>query len=263
MPPLKSTTRRLLELALWLLFVLPAAGAILLSLSLLLYMYWPHDFGEINFDAFTPTQSNVMVLAHGLRDTPASWIDPLLLALRDEHYDGQLMPVDWSRYARSEVRCAIDGRRIGERIGDQIASSEMVKSVHLVGHSCGAFVIYGACQAIKAVNPHILVQTTYLDPVSIYGPLPHYGVGRFGDCADYSDAYIDTQDDVIGSNQLLPHTHTYDVTAVRNRVHSTIPPHVWPTEYYRRLVEQGRMPELRLDPALATRKPEGVLEVVD
>lgn len=252
-----------LALAVWTLLIVPTASFLVVSGSLIVYMYWPRSFSAIDFSQFTPRRAHMVVLAHGVRDNPTTWVNPLKSLYEQAHYDGQIEGVDWSAYAQGTLRCAIDGKRIGQLIGERIAADPHISSVHLVGHSCGAFVIYGACRAIKQQRPVITIQTTYLDPVSVYGLSWDYGIDHFGDCADYSEAYIDTGDEVPGSNQLLPHCHTYDVTEVRKRsIYDSIP-HNWPVHYYQRLVAAGTAPEFRNNAALKYSKPAGQLEIVE
>ena len=260
---LAALKRHWLKVLLWLLVLLPLLSFVLVNLALLAYLFWPRSYNAIDFSRFVPVQHHAIVLAHGVTDTPASWALPLREHFTGQVPDADLYALDWSAYALDPLRCAIDGSRIGRRIGEQLVRSKSLQSVHLIAHSCGSFVIYNICRAIKENHSAIRVQTTYLDPVSIYGPLFNYGVDHFGDCADYSEAYIDTGDTIRGSNELLPHTHTYDVTAVRVRQGVTVNPHVWPTLYYQQLVSAGRAPMLEATPDLAERKPRGVLEVVE
>ena len=257
-----------LAVAIWALLIFPTANFLLASAALITYMYWPFFYGQesfavIDFSQFKANQSHMVVLAHGVKDDPNTWIKPLEATYEQAGYRGQIIGIDWSAYAQGTLRCAISGKRIGRLIGERIAADENIRSVHFIGHSCGAFVIYGACQAVKQHRKTISVQATYLDPVSVYGLFWDYGVEHFGDCGDYSEAYIDTEDGVPGSNQLLPHCHTYDVTAVRKRsdYHST--PHMWPVHYYQQLVATNRAPDLRNDAALPNVKPAGILEIVE
>lgn len=238
----------------------------------MLYMYWPRHFDEINTAQYEAPQTgdgtrHLTILAHGMRDDPRSWINPLKAVYVEKDYEGSVLSVDWSPYAQSSLTCAVNGRRIGKLIGkligEQLAANKSIDSAHLIAHSCGAFVIYGACQAIKQSNKNIVVQTTYLDPVSIYGIWWNYGIERFGSCADYSEAYIDTEDSIHGSNQQIPNTHTYDVTSKRKQAGNPVPPHVWPVAYYERLVVNDSAPKVWEDETLARRKPVGELEKVE
>jgi hypothetical protein len=74
---------------------------------------------------------------------------------------------------------------------------------------------------------------------------------------------LDSADDVPGSNQLLPNTHTYNVTAARQRADSAYPPHYWPIIYYQQRVASGLAPEYRNNRELIKQKPRGVLEKVE
>lgn len=232
------------------------------SVVLLIYMYWPNPYPNIDFSRFYPSQSHMVVMAHGVNDNTASWIEPLQKLYLATTVDRQVVGLDWSDYAENTMRCAIDGRRIGHKIGNQMLQNLEIQSAHLIAHSCGSFVIYGICERLKEQRSDIQVQTTYLDPVSIYGPFWNYGLTHFGNCADYSEAYIDTEDHVPGSNQLLINTHTYDITALRKSNRLNITPHNWPTIYYQYLVAANRAPELKVDNDLASISPRGILEVV-
>lgn len=245
--------------------VLPLLGFVLGSAGLFAYIYWPNQYGDIKLSQLEGKHSHKVVLAHGVKDNPQTWSGPLREIYVEKNFKGDVLALDWSKYAQSSLRCAIEGKRIGELLGrqlisEQTAAQQKVKSVHLIGHSCGSFVVYGACQTLKKSQPAIVVQTTYLDPVSIYGLFWDYGLEHFGDCANYSEAYIDTEDGIPGSNELIPHTHTYDVTALRKTTQGDINPHLWPTNYYQDLVDQGKAPEFHHDPSLINRKPPGILE---
>jgi hypothetical protein len=241
---------------------LPLVTFLIGSLVFFTIIYWPSHFDQLDLARYTTSKERVVLLAHGVRDDTRTWIDPLRAIFLRKEFDGDVIPVDWSAYAKSSVRCAIEGKRIGELIGERLRNSRTIKFIHMIGHSCGAFVVYGACSAIKKTRPDIEIQATYLDPVSIYGPLWNYGLKHFGHCADYGETYIDTEDDVRGSNELVPNTHTYDVTALRTPTHSHIRPHNWPTVYYLQLVETDRAPDYRRDRALLSSKPPGQLEIV-
>ena len=145
--------------------------------------------------------------------------------------------------------------------GNEQTSHENLQSLHLIAHSCGSFVSLGICQALKAHRNDVTVQSTYLDPVTVYGGVFwDYGVTRFGSCADFSDAYIDIADTGPGSNQLLPLTHTFDVTPARKRAGFARPPHVWPKVYYLRRAQHQTILDLRADPSVSTSYPRNALE---
>lgn len=256
-----------LATALMLFLFIPGAGFILLSAGLLIYTYLPVDYTRLETPPLSRDARHLVVLAHGLGDTPASWSAPLATTMaqqwREHETANQAIALDWHRYSTSSLRCAVNGRRIGQWLGARLSELPALESVHLIGHSCGAFVVYGVCEALRKKQRPIQVQSTYLDPVSIYNGLAwNFGVKHFGDCADFSDAYIDHEDGVPGSNELLPHTHTFDVTAARHTLGVSYAPHVWPTWYYRRLVASDAHPRLHLAPNIAHELPQGVLQHV-
>lgn len=245
------------------LVILPGLLFVLGSTGLLMYIYWPRAYDEVSLPVSLESAEHIVVLAHGLKDTRETWSDPLKKILEDADRSVQIISLNWSPYADSSFRCSVDGRRIGNRIGQRLAASKKLRSVHLAGHSCGSFVVLGICETIKDRRAEVAVQTTFLDPVTVYGGLSwEYGLDHFGRCGDFSDAYIDTGDNVPGSNQLLPHTHTFDVTEVRKATGFTGSPHVWPTVYYQALFRSGKAPDLRKDKAVGLRYPQGVLERV-
>lgn len=241
----------------------PAGSFVLLSLSLMIYIYWPMSLDEAVFPDVDPGVEHIVVISHGLRDTAETWSDKLAATLSTDNGKVQIISLDWNPYAQNTLRCSVDGKRLGESLGNHLAASSNLQSLHLIAHSCGAFVSLGICESLREHRSNVAVQSTYLDPVTVYGGLFwDFGLERFGTCADFSDAYIDTGDDVPGSNQLLPATHTFDVTAARSLASFDGPPHVWPTVYYRQLAQAGMAPDLRSDPNVITTYPRNVLEVL-
>lgn len=61
-----------------------------------------------------------------------------------------------------------EAKKIGHQLGLRLLKETKVKSIHVIGHSCGAFVALGLCEAVKEQSSDIKIQTTYLDPVSVY-----------------------------------------------------------------------------------------------
>ncbi|MDA1076312.1 MAG: hypothetical protein O3A63_16355, partial [Proteobacteria bacterium] len=179
--------------------VLPIFPALFGSIGFLLYIYWPIDLTKAQLPEVYSTTRHVILISHGLNDTAEHWPTDLKSALSPPDEHTQIIAFDWNPYARNTARCSVDGKRIGQLVGEHLAHQTAVQSVHFVGHSCGAFINLGACRAIKATRPEISVQTTYLDAVAIYGGIIwDYGLQNFGTCADFADAYIDTGDGVPG-----------------------------------------------------------------
>ena len=68
------------RLKLWLcivLVVVPSALFVLLSLVLMIYIYWPLDLDDLVISRAEPRIEHIVVISHGLRDTTATWSDKL------------------------------------------------------------------------------------------------------------------------------------------------------------------------------------------
>ncbi len=239
--------------------LLPGVLFSIVSILLLLYTFLPRPL------TLPPvkTGKNMTILVHGIYDTPKTWSKTLAELLEDQDSSRQATPLNWNRYAQSSFRCSVDGLRLGKKLAQALTENNELQSLHLIGHSCGAFVIYGICKGVKESSKAPVIQTTYLDPVSIYGGVfRNFGINNFGSCADFSEAYIDIGDNVPGSNQLLPHTHTFDTTAIRLQKNVKVSPHLWPTVYYTELSRSGRQPLLIRDKNIRQHLPPNTLEKV-
>lgn len=199
-------------------------------------MYLPLSHDRMQPVPLNQSSQKITLATHGLKDNASSWAKPLMqtMASKAPQEAQQFLAVDWNPYSKNFLRCSVDGKRIGYDIGTRAADTN-AKEIHLIGHSCGAFLVLGFCEGYRDKNGKARIKTTYLDPVSIYGGFFwKYGLGAFGSCADDAEAYIDTGDGVPGSNQTLANATTYDVTRARIEAGYLGSPHVWPTEYYLR-----------------------------
>lgn len=242
---------KIIKLISWWFIILPGIGFILTSLGLLAYVYWPRDFSSVtNF----PVKDNIEYItlsAHGVNDTPMSWSNELQQLMSTSAYKQlnnivqQNQSIDWQTHASNVFTCSVSGRKIGKEIGIRLAKQSNLKAIHAIGHSCGAFVTLGICEGAKSINPKLTIQTTYLDPVSVYsGVFWRYGIENFGRCSDFSDTYIDTRDTVPGSNIPLPLSFTFDVTAMQTEKDAKYPPHAWPTRFYLYAYKAKQVPVL-------------------
>ncbi len=261
---LTDAPRKHLKLTLkqWLLLILVVPGIpfILASLFIVIYSTMPWPTGEtVSIEKIDDLTNELIVLVHGKGDTPTSWADGFAAELRGKLLDDgqQAVTVNWSDYSNDLFRSTLNARRIGHDLGHKLAGTSDLKRVHLIGHSAGSFVVFGICEAIKQDRKELFVQTTFLDPVGIYAGIDWgYGTRNFGSCADISDAYIDREDGVPGSNAPLDHPHTFDVTALRKKSGFKGLPHLWPIEYYRQSAVKQSLPywnpgeeELKMFPA--------------
>ena len=233
----------------WLGIVIPGVPFVLISLALLVFMQWPRDYQTVDTVNFTSEVEYLTLSAHGVKDTPKSWSDELQktfaqtlpLALKNVHL--QHVSLNWQAYSDNVFMCSVAGKNIGHELGNKLAKIPNLKGVHLIGHSCGSFVVLGLCESLKQQRASVMVQTTYLDPVSVYsGIFWHYGLDHFGGCADFSDTYIDTEDTVPGSNQALVYSYTFDVTQERVKRNLDYAPHAWPPIFYLEAVKKNQVP---------------------
>lgn len=235
------------RVAILILVIFPAVPFLVFNIGYLSYVFWPRDFSDVTELPIPKDMQYLTLSAHGVKDTPQSWSNHLqsLLAVRSTKKQQLNHSLDWQQYSSYALTCSVYGKEIGRQIGLQLVKQKQLEFVHIIGHSCGSFVVYGLCQQLKKSRPEIKVHTTYLDPASVYaGFWWDYGIERFGSCADFSDVYIDTEDNVPGSNLPLPHAHTFDVTRIRIKKSIKVDPHYWPAQYYLEELEKGKVPLL-------------------
>ncbi len=254
----------LVKLFLWLV-VYPGIPFIVGTIGIIGYANWPRSFETFDLPNIASTTEQVVFIVHGKDDNAKTWALEMQEIYRNQSDTStQVFALDWTPYSDNFLRCSVDGRHIGKRLGEQLATHTNVKNVHLIGHSAGAFVVYGLCEGMKRVNESIQVQTTYLDPLGIYGGIRRdYGLNNFGDCADFSEAYIDVESGVPGSNEPLRKAHTFDVTGLRSTQLFTGSPHIWPVRYYMSVVRNGRANQWASSPTLRERFLPGSRTVVD
>lgn len=228
-----------IKLLWWLGVVIPGVPFILISIGMIIFMHWPRDFHEILNLEINQNVQYVTLSAHGVKDSAESWSNPLQEVMANKSnkifstLNSAQISLNWQPFSDNALLCSVTGKNLGKALANKLAKYPQLQAVHLIGHSCGSFIIYGICQQLKSAKPTLHVQTTFLDPVSIYsGLFWSYGIKNFGSCADFSDTYIDTQDGVPGSNQLIEHSFTFDVTPLRTQYNKPYSPHNWPPHFY-------------------------------
>ena len=229
------------------LFILPGIPFVVVTIGLITFSYFPWPF---TFDIEAPhvaeNKEELILLIHGKDDNPSTWSDTFANQLQQSVLsdEQQVDTIDWHEYSTNIFRCSNNGRRLGRQIGKQLSEQKRIKKVHLIGHSAGSFVVYGICESLKEKAPDVFLHTTYLDPLGVYSGLDwHFGTRNFGICADISDAYIDVNDRVPGSNVPVENAHTFDVSALRLIDEKyTGSAHNWPIEFYQRSVLDKKLP---------------------
>jgi len=180
----------------------------------------------------------LLLVVHGSGDTAAGWPADVIqhvdktIAHR-EQWD--LVAYDWSAYAAKKASAAKAGLEIGSYIGKTLSSADYsYERIQLVGHSAGAFVVQGACDAYrKNGSKTTRIHLTFLDPFTGKGLIDWtYGKRRFGQGADFAEAYINTDDPVPSSNGTLSKAHNFDVTAQAPASLVGADRHWWPVYFY-------------------------------
>ncbi|WP_448564055.1 alpha/beta hydrolase [Thalassotalea ganghwensis] len=221
----------------WLAFFLvylPIFPFIVISIGVFIYIFWPLKSYEVDFELFNKEQ--LIVVAHGLKDTNQTWAQEIADLWRKKLPTAHVVTIDWHRYSNNAFTCAVNGERIGREIARQIKTNAVINKVRVIGHSCGAFINLGICEELR-VNSHkkttYTIESIYLDPVSVYGGLFwDYGIKHFGQCADSSVTYFDTEDSVPGSNKAPLNSKGIDVTSYKQALNYKGKAHQWPIYYY-------------------------------
>jgi len=140
----------------------------------------------------------------------------------------------WAPHSDVRLRAAENGERIGHELGRELARLPALEAVHLVAHSAGAYVLDPLCRALRAgTQRRVRVTMTFLDPMGIRGTVDTgWGQRHYGACADYAEAWINTDDRVPASNDPLAHAYNIDVTAASGRAAYGGDGHRWPMYSY-------------------------------
>jgi hypothetical protein len=215
------------------------ALAALLAAGLMLDLYAsaPADF-EVTPLEFDPATRRAVLLFHGSdggEDPDVLNLAGRFAALARGSAQTTVKLYVWSPWADAELRAHQNGERVGEALGKELATLAGLQSVHLVGHSAGAYVVEPLCVALKRnTNRPVRVDMTYLDPIGIRGAFDFgWGARTFGACADYAEAYINTDDPAPGTNSPLANAWNVDITAARESAGYVRGGHRWPVRYYR------------------------------
>jgi hypothetical protein len=257
----KFIPNTIIRILIYLLLIVPTGLFLLVTLGYFAYLFWPHDLTKITAVELDRESQHIVLTAHGVKDSPNNWGVPLLAAINSHSpANHSSANIDWRPYSDNPLICSVVAKRIGEAIAERIVAETKIKSIHAIGHSCGAFIIYGISQRIESLQSDIRVQTTFLDPVSIYaGVFWNYGIENFGRFAEFSDAYIDTEDGVPGSNKALSHSVTFDVTKIKHDRGLKIAPHNWPPHYYIGAYKSDQVLLLSNDNQQLSQLPKGEL----
>ncbi|MCX5902493.1 MAG: hypothetical protein NTV89_03275 [Proteobacteria bacterium] len=176
----------------------------------------------------------LLLVVHGSGNTAADWPADLVAKVKTvipQAGRWDIVAYDWSTYAEDKLSAADAGIEIGTAIGATLSSSSYnYERIQFVAHSVGSFVIQAACDAYRAHVSHATrIHLTFLDPFTGRGLLDWtYGTKRFGEGADFAEAYINTSDPAPSTNGMLRNAHNFDVTGEAPATLTGRDLHWWP-----------------------------------
>lgn len=183
---------------------------------------------------------SLLIVVHGGGDSAAGW--PAGFVTRAEaglkepdRWD--IWAYDWAKDAEGGVNVTRRGERHGEWLGEQLAASPYTH-VHLVGHSAGAFVLYGAT-ATLGPDSAMTVHETFFDPFGGLGLVRWgYGERRFGETSDFAEAYVNTEDGVPSTDDPFPGMVSFDLSSFADDDLEAKPGHRFPIGWYEARIGQ-------------------------
>jgi len=182
----------------------------------------------------TPARDRIILFVHGGKDSPETWALGARARIETqlpEPARWSSMVVDWEHAASNNLTSARRGLLLGEELGKELlAQPEPFTHVVIVAHSVGAFVSHGMCEVL-AKSDDVVVHQIMLDPFGMRRAIDRdFGEGEFGACADYAEAYINTDDNAPTTDTPMPGMFTIDVTNARPDDYDPERHHWWPID---------------------------------
>jgi hypothetical protein len=205
-------------------------------LALEVYARVPAGF-EVRPLLLQPGTERVVLIFHGRGGAEEPTIRALterFESLAGGHAGIAVVRYIWSPHSDTRFRSAINGAHVGAALGQELAGLPALSYLHLIGHSAGVYPMEALCEALRATavrNVH--VEMTFLDPIGFAGSFDTgYGARNFGRCADYAEAFINTDDPVPATRKAFRHAWNIDVTRSPERAGYDGGGHRWPARYY-------------------------------
>ena len=138
--------------------------------------------------------------------------------------------VDWRPwFTQDGKRISYTGQDIGRKLGEALAvEAPMLKSLHVVGTSAGAWPADACCSAyVEAAggvrgNQRAAVVLSLTDPFTARAEefsdtSNGWGARNYGKSADYAEHYLNADDIVPSTSDPLPNCYCFDVTGAAER----------------------------------------------
>jgi hypothetical protein len=183
-----------------------------------------------------------VLVVHGSGDGPERWATEMIDRLSPRvRLPARIewVAYDWRAAAADKLSAAERGQSEGAAIASILKDRSLVH-LHVVAHSAGAHVAFGLEQAMATWSTRPTMHLTLLDPFLGKGLDFDWGRTRFGAGADFTEVFLNRGDGVPGTEGLVEHAHTFDVTNTSTKPENLkgSQAHWWPTEAYGR-VEPG------------------------
>jgi len=217
-------------------------------ISFELYCRWPSS-SQLPLPDVAPTTTDLLLLFHGTNGSQDSdWLRlaDTLNQGASENTAAQVENVIWSPWSDNQFRASAHAESIAKKLGEDLANKDQLQRLHLFASSAGSYLLEPLCEAIREARgdgPTIVM--TYLDPIGIKGSLDFtYGYRNYGQCADYAEVYLNTDDAVPGTNKPVEQAYTIDITALKEAEGFSGNGHVWPVVFYsEQLALSGGVPK--------------------
>lgn len=193
-----------------------------------------------------PATRELVLIFHGRlgREDPSVMaLEQRFQQLAADRPDVEVIRYIWSPYSDTRFRSNVNGAAVGRALVRELAARPALTSVHLIGHSAGAYVMEPLCTLYRELSPQpARITMTFLDPIGFAGVVDRgYGARHFGRCADIARVYLNTDDPVPATAEPYRHAFNIDVTAANREGFNG---HRWPVEYYRRVVSAADLAPL-------------------
>jgi len=141
---------------------------------------------------------------------------------------------DWSAGSDVPGRTAANATIYGGRLAEELAELDSLTHIHMVAHSAGSYVINDLCRFYRQQASNTAhIELTFLDPFGNVAVNSGDGASRrYGSCADYAAAYVNSDDRVPTTNSFLNDAYNFDVTNSLLRREFGGTGHDWPVQYF-------------------------------
>jgi len=192
-------------------------------------------------ESFIPSENakNLLFITHGSGDSIDDWpleISEIMESNIIDPNNWDIWRYDWKKDSENKLFAAGNAVKHGEQIVDFLHSTDY-EHYHLMAHSAGSFIIHTLEQELFE---QATIHSTYLDPFCGSNIVDwEYGHRRFGEFAQFSEAYINMDDGVPSTDSALQQSFVFDITALTPDTLQGSERHWWPIQVYQDSIQAG------------------------